>query len=202
MKNKLKETKYELDINSLSDVIDSVVIPFMKKESFWFNGSQIQANDITFLQIKRSDMTFKEYKRTKPVTHIGELLFKYEDDFSDDITNKTFRKAERLIGNKLSAKQAYGFNLKPEGISIVTAKNPSFTSSTQGRVKSLLSGAIQQDDKPKGTAGLIQDNSTTSESGEVKVYYHILIQNNKNESGGNHATHLFSCRTGSCCARY
>jgi predicted nucleotide-binding protein len=181
MKNKLKETKYELDINSLSDVIDSVVIPFMKKESFWFNGSQIQANDITFLQIKRSDMTFKEYKRTKPVTHIGELLFKYEDDFSDDITNKTFRKAERLIGNKLSAKQAYGFNLKPEGISIVTAKNPSFTSSTQGRVKSLLSGAIQQDDKPKGTAGLIQDNSTTSESGEVKVYYHILIQNNKNE---------------------
>lgn len=182
MKNKLKETKYELDINSLSDVIDSVVIPFMKKESFWFNGSQIQANDITFLQIKKSDMTFKEYKRTKPVTHVGELLFKYEDDFSDDITNKTFRKAERLIGNKLSAKQAYGFNLNPGGINIVTAKNPSFTSSTQKHLKRLLSGSIQQDDKPKGTAVLIQDNNTTSESGEVKVYYHILIQNKKNKT--------------------
>ena len=59
------EKYYELDKTDLSEIEEEIVIPYVKKEQFTFDGYVLDETKIKRILIKVSDCSSKEYAKLK-----------------------------------------------------------------------------------------------------------------------------------------
>ena len=99
---------FELDKTNLFEIEQDVVIPYLKKEQFQFDGYFLNHPDIIRVVIKRSERTTKEYsKYENDNMSPGIIMYVSPSDILDydnhvsDITKGLFERCKEIIKNNL-----------------------------------------------------------------------------------------------------
>jgi predicted nucleotide-binding protein len=107
---------YELDKNNLFEIEEDVIIPYLKKEQFQFDGYFLEHKNILRVIVKETERTTKEYSKYEN-DHMSKNVIMYVspedivhyDKYSKDITKQIFASAKEKID---TGKQ----NIKPAKI--------------------------------------------------------------------------------------
>ena len=107
------EKYYELDKTDLSEIEEEIVIPYVKKEQFTFDGYVLDETKIKRILIKMSDCSSKEYAKLKqeelPPNVIMAILPRdiiESSDYTRNITNRVLMACERQIQEATSESEA------------------------------------------------------------------------------------------------
>lgn len=107
------EKYYELDKTDLSEIEEEIVIPYVKKEQFTFDGYVLDETKIKRILIKVSDCSSKEYAKLKqeelPPNVIMAILPRdiiESSDYTRNITNRVLMACERQIQEATSESEA------------------------------------------------------------------------------------------------
>lgn len=107
------EKYYELDKTDLSEIEEEIVIPYVKKEQFTFDGYVLDETKIKRILIKVSDCSSKEYAKLKqeelPPNVIMAILPRdiiESSDYTRNITNRVLMACERQIQEDTSESEA------------------------------------------------------------------------------------------------
>ncbi|GGM48585.1 TIR domain-containing protein [Porphyromonas pasteri] len=107
------EKYYELDKTDLSEIEEEIVIPYVKKEQFTFDGYVLDETKIKRILIKVSDCSSKEYAKLKqeelPPNLIMAILPRdiiESSDYTRNITNRVLMACERQIQEATSESEA------------------------------------------------------------------------------------------------
>ena len=107
------EKYYELDKTDLSEIEEEIVIPYVKKEQFTFDGYVLDETKIKRILIKVSDCSSKEYAKLKqeelPPNVIIAILPRdiiESSDYTRNITNRVLMACERQIQEATSESEA------------------------------------------------------------------------------------------------
>lgn len=104
---------YELDRTDRTELIDSIIKPFLNGEEFWFNGYFISKAKINRLLVKTTEKTTKELAKYEN-DHMPRNIIMYVspeaivsyDKYTTDITKSVFEEAKKnVIPQKKSLKK-------------------------------------------------------------------------------------------------
>jgi len=111
-KSKSNKQFFEFDKTNLLEIVDDIIIPFLNKTEFQFDGYFIRPSDIARIVVKQSDKTTKEYSKYENdnmpsgvILHVSpEDIFDY--GFMQNITKQVFinakeKKSTKIITNKI-----------------------------------------------------------------------------------------------------
>lgn len=104
-KNKDKNREiYELDKTETTDLLSSIVIPFIKKEEFQFNGYFLKPSDISRISIYETQQTTKELSKWENdhmprniIMFVTKEMIVHYDKYSKDVTKEIFTEANELL---------------------------------------------------------------------------------------------------------
>jgi len=90
---------YELDNTDLNDIKNSIIYPFLKKDSIFIDGRYINASDVRMLKVKQAqkrtdDLKASAQAKVPPrvfVVHTRTSIL--NDNYTEDITKETLREA-------------------------------------------------------------------------------------------------------------
>ena len=95
---------YELDKQSTLEIIQSIIIPFLKKENFQFNGYFLRSNDIARIIVKETDRTTvalskyeNEHMPRGVIMYVSPEMIVGYDKYAKDITKDIFAQAKEMI---------------------------------------------------------------------------------------------------------
>lgn len=95
---------YELDKTNLLEIEEDVIIPYLRKEQFQFDGYFIQPKNILRIVVKETERTTKEYsKYENDNMSSGIIMFISDEDifhydkYTKDITKQVFASAREKI---------------------------------------------------------------------------------------------------------
>lgn len=114
---------FELDKTNLLEIEEEIVIPFLQKNSFQFDGYFLKPNEIERVVIKQSEKTAKEYSdfenyensRMKIYIYLSPESMLNFDKYMKDLTKDIFRKVQgkQHIQNSFNEnKQRVNLNIK------------------------------------------------------------------------------------------
>jgi predicted nucleotide-binding protein len=93
----------ELDKEHERDIIDEVILPFVKKQDFQFNGYFLKSSEISRIIIIESDISSKQLSANAQgrlssniIMYISPLMAVQDDDYTRDITKELFKKANNV----------------------------------------------------------------------------------------------------------
>jgi len=100
-----KNRKYfELDKNDLQEIKEDIVIPYIRKEEFQFDGYFLDPKDIVRLVVKETEKTSKECSRhandnMSPgiIMYISPEDIVEDDKYTTDITKEVFKESNKKI---------------------------------------------------------------------------------------------------------
>lgn len=105
-KAKTNRKYFELDKTETSEIIDSIIIPNLKKEEIQFDGYFLKPNDITRIAVKETEKTSTEllkYENDNLSPNIIMFISKEDvveyDRHTKDVTKELFQKAREKIEN-------------------------------------------------------------------------------------------------------
>lgn len=103
-KDKHNKEYFELDKTSKDEIIESIIIPFLKGEQFQFDGYFITKNDVKRLVIKTTEKTTKELSKYENdnmpsgiIMFISDEMIVSYDQYTKDITKEILAEAKELI---------------------------------------------------------------------------------------------------------
>lgn len=111
-KSKSNRQYFELDKTNLLEIEEDIIIPYLDKNQFQFDGYFLTPSDIARVVVKQSDKTTKEYSKYEN-DHMSPNIIMYispEDTFSydkymQDITKQIFADAkEKITKGKIDPK--------------------------------------------------------------------------------------------------
>lgn len=92
---------FELDKTDLDEILDDIIIPYMQKEKFQFDGYFVDPKDVKRLVIKETQKTTEElskYENDNMSQNVFMFISKSDivsfDNYAKDITKEVFKKAE------------------------------------------------------------------------------------------------------------
>ena len=107
------EKYYELDKTDLSEIKEEIVIPYVKKEQFTFDGYVLDKTKIKRILIKVSDCSSKEYAKRKQEELSPNVIMAIlprdiieSSDYTRNITNRILMACEREIQEATSKSEA------------------------------------------------------------------------------------------------
>ncbi len=121
-KSKTNRKYFELDITESTDIIDSIIIPYLNKDELHFDGYFLKYSDIARIAIKETNRTSSELSKFEN-DHMsaGIIMFVTKEDVVEydkhakDVTKELFQKAKE----KMSMPKNQNTNLKPTDFSKV-----------------------------------------------------------------------------------
>jgi predicted nucleotide-binding protein len=103
-KNQQNETYFELDKTDKQEMINDIIIPFLKKEDFQFDGYFINAPEIKRLEVKSSKQTTEELSKYENdhlpnnfIMFISKERIVHYDKYMTDITKEIIQEAKNKI---------------------------------------------------------------------------------------------------------
>jgi hypothetical protein len=103
---------FELDKTHLSKIEDELIIPFLKKEKFQFDGYFIQASEVRRIQVKQTKKTTEELSKFEDDNITSGVFFyiKREDILSfdkhaKDITDQIFKSSQKKIDIEMQSNE-------------------------------------------------------------------------------------------------
>lgn len=136
-KVKKVQTKYAFDQPSVEMIIDSSVIPFLKKETIIFSGSIFSGASVSQIKIYETNWKIQECVRIANDEIPRNVIFVYSkesilgvDDYTKEITDGVFQEARKSLS-------ASPINIFNEGVNASDMKNslPHVTSRTSAEQK-------------------------------------------------------------------
>ncbi len=105
---------YELDKTNLLEIEEDVVIPYLKKEQFQFDGYFLEPKNVLRVVVKETERTTKEYSKYENdnmsrnvIIYISPEDIVSQDKYTKDITKQIFASAKEKIDNgKVNSKPA------------------------------------------------------------------------------------------------
>jgi len=98
---------YELDKTNLDEIINDIVLPFLKKEQFQFDGYFLNPNEIKRLVIKETQKTAKELSEIENenmppdvIMYVSPKDILHYDKYTKDITKNVMESAKELLNTK------------------------------------------------------------------------------------------------------
>ena len=97
---------YELDKEDKRDIINEIIIPYLKNQEFQFNGYFFKKESINRILIKSTEKSVKvlsKYENDNMPTGLimyvsPESILEY-DEYTKDVTKEIFREANEMIDN-------------------------------------------------------------------------------------------------------
>ena len=98
---------YELDKTNLLEIEEDIVIPYLKKEGFQFDGYFLKHSEIARLVVKQSEKTTKECSKYENdnmpqnvIMYVSPSDTVHYDSYMKDITKQVFSEAKRKMDAK------------------------------------------------------------------------------------------------------
>ena len=96
---------FELDKMELLEVEKDIIVPYLNKEHFQFDGYFLDPSDIVRVVVKQSEKTTEEYAKNKREENIRRGIFFLTtrqgmlgyDNYMEDITKEVFKKVQEKI---------------------------------------------------------------------------------------------------------
>lgn len=111
---------FELDKTDLSEIEDDVIVPYLQKQQFQFDGYFIQAKEVKRIVVKESERTTSECsKEANANMSPGIIMFVSREDivsydrYTKDITKKVFASAQKKMDSGTSEKNMVKNTSKP-----------------------------------------------------------------------------------------
>lgn len=108
-KNKTNRKYYELDKTETSEIINTIIVPYLNKEEIQFDGYFLKPNDIARIAIKETEKTSAElskYENDNMPRNVIMFVSKEDvveyDRLTKDVTKELFQKARDKISNPVS----------------------------------------------------------------------------------------------------
>lgn len=108
-KNKTNRKYYELDKTETSEIINTIIVPYINKEEIQFDGYFLKPNDIARIAIKETEKTSAElskYENDNMPRNVIMFVSKENvveyDRLTKDVTKELFQKARDKISNPVS----------------------------------------------------------------------------------------------------
>lgn len=107
---------FELDKTKLSEIEEDIVIPYIKKEQFIFDGCYLKPSNIESIRIMKSENTFEEYNKHKNeedyffIEVYMEIMFE-DKNYVTEITSLIFKNCNKRIESETTVKPNRKSNL-------------------------------------------------------------------------------------------
>ena len=111
-KNQRNKRYYELDKTDLQEIKEDIIIPYLEKEEFQFDGYFLNPKNITRVVVKTSERTSKECSQHANdnlapgiIMYISPSDIVSDDEYTKDITKEVFKDAKAKIKSGHKSKE-------------------------------------------------------------------------------------------------
>lgn len=124
-KNQSNRKYFELDKQDLEEIKEDIVIPYLKKIAFQFDGYFLNYADIVRVVIKSSELTSKECSNHANDSLAPGIIFYIspqdvieDENYTSDITKEIFKDVQNKIENEPTKKEVVKKNIKTDKTSV------------------------------------------------------------------------------------